>query len=206
MHSAYHPETAATTAKGGTNCNLYTGTDIPAPPTSSGFNSIIPKSSSVAARDPDELEARHPAQCTSTVVTTATVTVKKICTTTQIIAPAPTIISRSGTLTTKIPSFCANPPGINTYSATPDGLQVFEASGYPFFPQTVVECCVACSKFYIANLVASGFIASGLDCECLIDTGASNPGKSNICPNGIQVFKPKPKKNGNVILGPCGKP
>jgi hypothetical protein len=74
------------------------------------------------------------------------------------------------------------------------------------FPLTVIECCVACSKAYITNLVASGFIKSGLDCQCLIDKTGNNPGKSNICPNGIQVFKPKLKKKGNVILGPCGKP
>jgi hypothetical protein len=190
---------------GGTNCNLYTGTDIPPPPTSSGFLSRVP-SSSLAARDLDELEARDPAKCTSTVKTTTTVTVKKICTTTQIATPPPSIIPHTGTLTTKIPTFCGGSPGINTASGVPSGDVVSLVFGYPYFPQTLVECCVACSKEYTANLVAAGSIKSVLECQCLIDTTGNNPGKSKICPNGVQVFDLKPKPKGNAVLGPCGKP
>jgi hypothetical protein len=138
MHSPYRPVTTSIPS-GSTNCNLYTGTDIPPPPTSSDNISLIP-SSSLNARDVDGIEARDPAKCTTTVSTTSTVTVKKICTTTQIASPPPSIISRTGTLTIKIPSFCGGSRGINTYSALPSGDIVGEdASGYPLSLQHIAH-------------------------------------------------------------------
>ena len=168
-------------------CSLYTGTDIPPPPSSSAA------SASLQARDAD------PATCT-TVQTT--ITVEKLCTITQLIYPAPSTARKNSVLTTSVPDFCASPPKDST-GEVPDGNKVFDL-GYPYFARTAVECCIYCSEQY-KNFVASGFIPSGLDCECLVNTSGDYPGKSNFCPHGIEPYAFK-KGKGHALPGACRKP
>lgn len=173
------------------NCGYYTGTHIPPPPSSVPPASSLP-ASSVQARNAD------PAQC-STVKTTQAV--KYLCIETDLIYPPAVKISKKGTLTTKVPDFCAAPRGKPTGNG-PAGNVIFDLS-YPYFAQTLVECCIYCSEQY-KDLVAAAFIKSGLDCECLINNGTRYAGRSSYCPRGIEPYA-LGKKKGNALLGPCAK-
>jgi hypothetical protein len=167
------------------NCAYYTGSKIPPPPPSSS-------SAGVQARDPE------PARCRTT---TTTVPVEYLCIETDIGDPPAVRTHKKGVLTTSVPDFCTTPPKRSTGEVPPGDL-VFPLY-YPYFAQTAVECCVYCSEQYY-NLVASGFIKSALECECLVNNGTNYSGKSKSCPRGIQPYS-FGKHDGHALPGPCFK-
>ena len=80
--------------------------------------------------------------------------------------------------------------------------------GYPYFPQTGVECCVVCYNYPGGNCVAAAAIGDGAgglaECDLLVKTeqmGGAAPG----CSLGVEDYPfGTPQSDGNVYPGPCG--
>lgn len=128
-------------------------------------------------------------------------TVEYLCVETDIGYPPAATVSMDGVLTTRVPESCtANPKATRHKDNTPPGDVVFPLM-YPYYPFTAVECCVACTQQY-DNVVASAFIPEVFTCECLINNGTNYPGKSQVCPRGIQPYAFQ-KASGFALPGPC---
>jgi len=181
-----------------------------APTISSACSHLVTGTQTTTVTSTSTCTARPPRRCTSTTTLTTTITTTDrttTSTTTATVYPVPSFVSGTGVFTTTVPAACASTPYYP--SGNGDGNTILYAEGYPYFPQTSIECCALC--FQQENCVASAVIYADdeqtllAECELLIHVNGTQPGPNVQCPLGIQDYDfGAPQSDGNVYPGPCG--